>query len=229
MIEAPPVLTIRRNFQRPSAQQVAALAGAPTGFVADCMDGRGALDGRIKPAGATPAAFCGVALPCHAGPGDCLAALAALDLIQPGDVVVAATDGFAGTAVAGDRLIGMARNCGAAGFVTDGCIRDLVGIEAVGLPCFAAGVTPNSPANSGPGTVGLPVTVGGVQIAPGDILLADRDGVVVVPFDRIDSVIARLPKVSDAEATLDAEVAGGLRVPDEIRALLTSDAVRNLD
>ena len=229
MIEAPPVLTIRRHFQRPSAQQVATLAGAPTGFVADCMDGRGALDATIKPAGATPASFCGVALPCHPGPGDCLAVLAALDLIQPGDVIVAATDGYAGTAVAGDRLIGMARNCGAAGFVTDGCVRDLAGIEAVGLPCFAAGVTPNSPASSGPGTVGLPVTVGGVPIAPGDVLLADRDGVVVVPFDRIDAVIARLPKVSDAEATLDAEVASGLRVPDEIRALLASDAVRTLD
>ncbi|NNG03159.1 MAG: RraA family protein [Inquilinus sp.] len=229
MIEDPPILTIRRRFPRPMPEQVAALAGAPTGFVVDCMDGRGALDGRIKPVGATPPAFCGVALPCHVGPGDCLAVLAALEVIRPGDVMVAATDGFAGTAVAGDRVMGMARNGAAAGFVTDGFVRDLDGIEAVGLPCFAAGITPNSPAKTGPGTIGLPVTIGGVSVAAGDIVLGDRDGVVVVPFVGIDAVIARLPTIRDAEAALDAEVAKGLLVPDAIRTLLASDAVREVD
>lgn len=229
MIEDPPILTIRRQFPRPRPEQVAALAGAPTGFVVDAMDGRGALDGRIKPVGATPTAFCGVAMPCHVGPGDCLAVLAVLDLIEPGDVIVAATDGFAATAVAGDRVMGMARNGAAAGFVTDGLVRDLDGIEAAGLPCFAAGITPNSPAKTGPGTIGLPVTIGGEHVAPGDMVLGDRDGVVVVPFDRIDAVIARLPQIRAAEESLDADVAGGLRVPDAIRTLLASDAVRNLD
>ena len=229
MIEDPPVLTIRRQFPRPTPEQVAALAGTPTGFVVDCMDGRGALDGRIKPVGTTPPTFCGVAMPCHVGPGDCLAVLAVLDVIQPGDVIVAATDGFAATAVAGDRVMGMARNGAAAGFVTDGFVRDLDGIEAAGLACHAAGITPNSPAKTGPGTIGLPVTLGGEHLSPGDIVLGDRDGVVVVPLERIDSVIARLPAVRDAEASLDAEVVGGLRVPDAIRALLASDAVRNLD
>ena len=229
MIEDPPILTIRRAFARPTPEQVAALTGAPTGFVADCMDGRGALDAAIKPVGATPPGFCGVAVTCHAGPGDCLALLAALDLIRPGDVLVAATDGFSGTAVAGDRLTGMARNGGAVGFVTDGCVRDVVGIEAVGLSCYAAGVTPNSPANNGPGTVGLPVTLGGAAIEPGDIVLADRDGVVIVPFDRIDAVIERLQRVRDAEETLDAEVSEGLCVPPDIRELLATDAVKTLD
>ncbi len=229
MIDDPPLLTIRRNFPRPTPEQVAALAGAPTGFVADCMDGRGALDARIKPVGSTPPDLCGVALPCHAGPGDCLAVLAALDAVRPGDVVVAATDGFSGTAVAGDRLAGMARNCGAVGFVTDGCVRDVPGIEAVGLPCFATGTTPNSPANNGPGTIGLPVMLGGALVGPGDIVVGDRDGVVVVPFDRIDAVIARLSTVREAEAMLDAEVAHGLRVPDDIRALLAGSGVREVD
>ncbi len=229
MIEDPPILTIRRGFARPTPEQVAALTGAPTGFVADCMDGRGALDAAIKPIGSTPAGFCGIAVTCHAGPGDCLAVLAALDVIRPGDVLVTATDGFSGTAVAGDRLTGMARNGGAVGFVTDGCVRDVVGIEAVGLPCYAAGVTPNSPANNGPGTVGLPVTLGGAVIESGDIVLADRDGVVVVPSGRIDAVIDRLQRVREAEEALDAEVSDGLCVPGEIRELLAGDAVRNLD
>ncbi len=229
MIEDPPILTIRRRFPRPTPEQVAALAGAPTGFVADCMDGRGALDARIKPMGATPPGFCGVAVTCQAGPGDCLAVLAALDVIRPGDVVVAATDGFTGTAVAGDRLTGMARNGGAVGFVTDGCVRDIAGIEAVGLSCYASGITPNSPANNGPGTVGLPITLGGIAIESGDIILADRDGVVVVPHARIDAVIDRLQRVREAEMALDAEVSEGLCVPPDIRELLATDAVQNLD
>ncbi len=229
MIEDPPILTIHRGFPRPSPEQVAALAGAPTGFVADCMDGRGALDARIKPVGATPPGFCGVAVTCQPGPGDCLAVLAALDVIRPGDVLVVATDGFIGTAVAGDRLTGMARNGGAVGFVTDGCVRDIAGIEAVGLSCYAVGITPNSPANNGPGTVGFPVTLGGVAVTSGDILLADRDGVVVVPHARIDAVIDRLQRVRDAEMALDAEVSDGLCVPPEIRELLAGGAVRNVD
>lgn len=229
MIEDPPILTIRRRFPRPTPEQVAALSGVPTGYVADCMDGRGALDARIAPIGSTPPSFCGVAVTCHAGPGDCLAVLAALDVIRPGDVVVAATDGFTGTAVAGDRLIGMARNGGAVGFVTDGCVRDVAGIEAGGLSCFARGTTPNSPANTGPGTVGLSVTVGGRRVASGDIVVGDRDGVVVVPFERINAVIGRLSRVRAAEAGLDEDVSGGLAVPAEIRALLDSDSVHEVE
>jgi len=125
----------------------------------------------------------------------------------------AATGGHTGCAVAGDLLMGMARNCGAAGFVTDGCVRDIPGIRAAGLPCFALGVTPNSPAREGPGTVGLPVVLAGVAIATVDILVGDQDGVVVVPFERIDEVVARLDKVRAAEAELDAKVKAGLRLP----------------
>jgi 4-hydroxy-4-methyl-2-oxoglutarate aldolase len=97
-------------------------------------------------------------------------------------------------------------------FVTDGCVRDIPGITAVGLPCFAVGVTPNSPAREGPGTVGFPVVVGGVAVATGDIVLGDQDGVVVVPHARIDAVIARLAVVRAAEADLEARVKTGLRV-----------------
>ena len=118
---------------------------------------------------------------CHCGPADNLAVFGALDAATSGDIIVAATDGFVGTAVTGDLVLGMARNKGLAGFVTDGLVRDVVGIEAVGLPVYCAGITPNSPARNGPGTVGFPVVMGGVAIAPGDILVGDRDGIVVVP------------------------------------------------
>ena len=81
------------------------------------------------------------------------------------------------------------------------------------MPCFAVGVTPNSPAREGPGTVGFPIVVAGVAVATGDIVVGDQDGVVVVPFDRIDEVIGGLEKVRAAEAELDAKVKAGLRLP----------------
>lgn len=229
MIEDPPLLTVRRRFARPTRAQLDAFAGVPTGFVADAMNGRGALDARIKPIGRTPASFHGVAITCHAGPADNLALFGALAYGEPGDVMVCATDGFAETAVTGDLLLGMARNRGLAGFVTDGMVRDVPGIEAVGLPCFAAGVTPNSPVRNGPGTVGMPVVVGGVAVGPGDIVVGDGDGIVIVPFAAIDAVAERLVVVKAAEAALDAKVRGGLQLPDFIRSMIDAGRFREVD
>lgn len=213
MIEDAPKIRIAKELRRPRPDQVAALRGVPTGFVVDALGGSGGLDYRIKPVVSEQAAFCGVALTCDAGPADNLAVFAALRLLQPGDVLAAATGGHAGCAVAGDLLLGMARNCGAVAFVTDGCVRDIPGLREVGLPCFALGVTPNSPAREGPGTVGFPVVLAGAAIATGDILVGDQDGVVVVPFERIDEVLVRLDAVRTAEAELDAKVKAGLRLP----------------
>ena len=229
MIEDPPLLTVRRRFARPTRAQLDAFAGVPTGFVADAMNGRGALDARIKPIGRTPASFHGVAITCHAGPADNLALFGALAYGEPGDVMVCATDGFAETAVTGDLLLGMARNRGLAGFVTDGMVRDVPGIEAVGLPCFAAGVTPNSPVRNGPGTVGMPVVVGGVAVGPGDVVVGDGDGIVVVPLAAIDAVVERLVAVKAAEAALDAKVRGGLQLPDFIRSMIDAGRFREVD
>lgn len=213
MIEDAPKIRVAKELRRPRPDQVAALRGVPTGFVVDALGGSGGLDYRIKPVVSEQAAFCGVALTCDAGPADNLAVFAALRLLQPGDVLAAATGWHAGCAVAGDLLLGMARNCGAVAFVTDGCVRDIPGLREVGLPCFALGVTPNSPAREGPGTVGFPLVLAGAAIATGDILVGDQDGVVVVPFERIDEVLVRLDAVRTAEAELDAKVKAGLRLP----------------
>ncbi|MEO8753046.1 MAG: RraA family protein [Casimicrobiaceae bacterium] len=203
----------RKNVARPAKALVDALRGTPTGFLVDAMGGSGALDYRIKPAISEQNTFCGAALTCDAGPADNLALLAALESIQPGDVLVCTTGSYGGCAVTGDLVLGMARNCGAVGFVTDGCVRDLPGIRAVGLPCFCIGVTPNSPARSGPGTVGFAITLGGHPVASGDVIVADQDGVVVIPQARLDEVIARLPAVRAAEAAMDQAVRDGLRMP----------------
>jgi 4-hydroxy-4-methyl-2-oxoglutarate aldolase len=228
MIVDPPLLTVRRHFSRPSPAAVAAFAGLPTGFVVDALGGRASLDGRIKPIGEANR-FCGVAVTCAAGPADNLAVFATLDVAVPGDIIVSSADGFARTAVTGDLLLGMMKNRGIAGFVTDGFVRDIAGIRAVGLPCFAAGVIPDSPARSGPGSVGLPVVVGGVAVASGDIVVGDEDGVVVVPAARIDETIARLEAVKAAEAALDARVKAGLTMPDFLRALIAAGRFQEID
>ena len=232
MIEDPPLLTVRSNFERPAAAAVAALAGAPTGHLVDALGGLGALDYRIKAVTPAPPAdqvFCGVAVTCDCGPADNLAVFAALQATRPGDVIVAATDAYMGCALIGDLVLGMARNCGALAFVTDGLARDLDGLEAVGIPVFCRGISPNSPARNGPGKVGLPIHLGGVTVASGDLVAGDRDGVVVVPRGRIEEVIQALARVREAEAGLEAKVAGGLKVPDFAAALLASDRVRRLD
>ena len=200
-------------WTRPDPAKVDALRDAPTGFVVDALGGSGALDYRIKPVVAGQSRCSGVALTCETGPSDNLALCAALEWVQPGDVLVAATGNWTGSAVTGDLVLGMARNSGAVGFVTDGCVRDLPGLRAVGLPAFSVGVTPNSPARNGPGTVGMPVVVGGVAVASGDVIVADEDGVVVVPQARLDEVIGRLAAIRVAEAEMDRRVREGLRLP----------------
>jgi 4-hydroxy-4-methyl-2-oxoglutarate aldolase len=183
------------------------------------MGGRGALDHRIKPIIAHQSSFCGVAVPVACGPADNLAVFMALPHVKKGDVIIASTDDFMATAITGDLLLGMLRNLGVVGFVTDGAVRDVVGIEEMGLPCFATGVTPNSPVRNGPGTINLPITCGGVAIGPGDIVVGDLDGVVVVPHSLINETIKRLEGVKAAEAALLPKVQNGLGIPDFVRAL----------
>jgi 4-hydroxy-4-methyl-2-oxoglutarate aldolase len=228
VITDPPLLTIRRDFPRPSPELVAAFRGAMTGHVVDAMGGRGCLDYRIKPLDPGQSSLFGTAVTCHCGPADNLALFGALDVARPGDILVAGTDEFTATAITGDLLLGMAKNRGVAGFVTDGMVRDLVGVIGVGIPVFCAGLTANSPARNGPGTVGLPIVLGGVQIASGDILVGDRDGIVVVPQDRAAAVLQQLEAVRAAEVALEAKVKAGLEVPDFVQRILASDRVEEI-
>jgi 4-hydroxy-4-methyl-2-oxoglutarate aldolase len=229
MIDDPPLIRLRRKVPRPTAAQLAALKGTPTGFIIDALGGRGAVAPDIKPVIAEQASFCGVAVTCHVGPADNLAVFAALPLLQRGDVVVAAADGYRETAVVGDLVLGMARNLGAVAFVTDGCVRDIPGIRDVGLPCFSAGVTPASPVKNGPGTVNLSIVVGGLCVEAGDVVIGDIDGVVVIPYARLDAVIHRLTAIRAAEAALVARVNAGLGVPDWVNKLFSGGRVEEVD
>ncbi|KMW60599.1 S-adenosylmethionine:2-demethylmenaquinone methyltransferase [Candidatus Rhodobacter oscarellae] len=232
MIEEPPLLTIKRPARRPTDAQIAAFQGVPTGFVVDAMMGGGTMASTIRPLGEGRDLNCvaaGPALTVETGPADILALLAALGSIQDGDVVVSSFAAHQGCAAAGDRVSAMMKNCGAAGFVTDGPARDYAGIVAVGLPIWCTGLTPNTPFGKGPGTVGLPIQSGGLEVETGDMIVADMDGVVVVPFERLDEVLAQLQKVQDLEAALHADLQEGLKVPPDIETLLKSDQVRYVD
>ena len=212
MIEQPPLVRLRRGFARPTPAQVAAFAGVETGHVADALGGRAALGPDIRPIVADPARFCGTAVTAFAGAGDIVGFFAALELMQPGDVIVVAADGYRGTAMLGDNMAAMARQMGVAAFVTDGCVRDVAGLKRVGLPIFASGITPDSPTCVGPASAGLPVTLGGRTVASGDIVIGDEDGVVCVPF-----------------AQIDAAIAGGETRPEFVRAILDGDRVAEID
>jgi len=95
-------------------------------------------------------------------------------------------------------------------------VRDYTGIVEVGLPAWCTGLAPNSPFSTGPGIVGMSIQIGGQTVHSGDMIVADRDGVVVVPFARLDQVISRLRTITKLETELDEQVQSGLRVPQAI-------------
>ncbi len=228
MIEEPKRLTIKKTLSRPSAAQISAFQGVASSVVSDALRGKGALAPDIAPLQDTMFAA-GPALTVDCRPGDLLGLLAALKFIQPGDIVVCATQDHRLHATAGDRLTGMMANAGASGFVTDGTLRDASGIESTGLPVWATGLTPASPVSNGPGRVGFPIHLGGQQVGTGDMIIADRDGVTVVPFADIDATIGQIREVLSLESALDARVQEGLTLPEEIETLLDSDETQFVD
>jgi 4-hydroxy-4-methyl-2-oxoglutarate aldolase len=225
MLDNPPLLTVHRGFRRAPAALLERFRGAQTSHLVDAMEGRGALDWRIKPLDPANAAFVGPALTAFAYPADVVGVMGALAEAQPGDVVLVANDGYLGTAVVGDLVIGMMRNKGVAAFVTEGLARDKAGILATGLPVFCAGVVPTSPATNGPGTVGAPITCGGVHVRPGDVVVGDADGVVVVPLDRTEAVLASLEAVRAAEAKAVAALEGGATESEKVRRIMAAARV----
>ena len=224
----PPVLTVRRNFARPSEALVKRLSEAPTGWVVDANGRRGALDYRIRPL-TNAKRFCGVALPVWTRARDNLTPYAAIQYAKPGDVMVISTDDYEPASVIGDILVGMAKNQGIIAFVTDGMVRDIDGLNAVGLPIFARGLSPNSPFKDGPGTIGLPISLAGVAVNAGDVVLGDQDGVVVVAREALESVVAALAEIKAKEEKMEKLVANGAKLPPGLAEIIAEKGVKYLD
>jgi len=158
-----------------------------------------------------------------------IAVFGALSEAEPGDVIVCANDAFTRTAVIGDLAAGMMRNKGVAAFVTDGLVRDIEGLNGVGIPVCARGLCPNSPHKDGPGSIGLPITIGGVVVDSGDVVTGDENGIVIVAREAIDAVIAALPEVAAKEKKMDRMIADGARLPMGIAEMIREKGVRLLD
>jgi len=226
MIGDPTRLVVRRHLQRLEPDALAAFRERPTSFVADALGGKGVLDPAIKPLDVRMR-FAGTALTVDTGARDNLAALAALDFAQPGDVLLFGAGGHTGAACVGDILVKIAKAKGVAAIVTDGAVRDVDDILPLGLPVFCRAITPSSAFPSGPGAIGLPMALGDVAIQPGDLVMGDRDGVVVVARTELAEVRARLDDVIAKEAELQARVDAG-----EVRSLFPEafrDQVTYLD
>jgi 4-hydroxy-4-methyl-2-oxoglutarate aldolase len=145
--------------------------------------------------------------------GDNLAPWLAIEVAERGDIIVIATDDHRESSTIGDLFAVAARNRGVVGIVTDGLCRDAAGIRESGVAVFAAGLMPAAPEKRGPGEIGGEIRCGGVMVRSGDIVVADEDGVVVVPCERIDQVIAGLATVRTKEQRVVTELAAGRTVP----------------
>jgi regulator of RNase E activity RraA len=234
MIENPPLIQIKKKSSRkkPSQEQIDGFKNIPTGFICDALNGYAALDPSIKPLsipGKKVKQIVGPALTVFSGAADVLGMAIALSEMQPGDIVVNGVSGFQGTAAVGDRIAGMIKNNGGVGLVTDGPMRDLDGIIETGLDCFCTGLNPNSPFNSGPAKIGFPINIGGTTVSSGDIIVADSDGVTVVPFDKIDEVLKKLDRIIEVESAMDKQVSEGLKISQKALDYLKSDQVVYFD
>ena len=234
MIENPPLIQIKKKSSRkkPSQEQIDGFKNIPTGFICDALNGYAALDPSIKPLsipGKKVKQIVGPALTVFSGAADVLGMAIALSEMQPGDIVVNGVSGFQGTAAVGDRIAGMIKNNGGVGLVTDGPMRDLDGIIQTGLDCFCTGLNPNSPFNSGPAKIGFPINIGGTTVSSGDIIVADSDGVTVVPFDKIDEVLKKLDRIIEVESAMDKQVSEGLKISQKALDYLKSDQVVYFD
>jgi 4-hydroxy-4-methyl-2-oxoglutarate aldolase len=228
MADSSAALTIRRDFARVPSTTLDRVRGASTGWVVDANGRRGALDWRLRPL-TQATRFAGSALTVHSRARDNLAPYAALAFAKPGDVLVIAADGYEEASVAGDVLLGMARNAGVVALITDGMVRDIDGLNAVGIPVFARGLSPNSPYKDGPGEIGLPVAIGGIVVNAGDLVVGDQDGVVVVSAHHVDQVVAELDAVAAKEKTMDGWVRDGAKFPAWLDATMAAKGVRYVD
>jgi regulator of RNase E activity RraA len=196
------------GFDRPPPDIVNRFAQLPTANVADAMDRLGALDSRIKPvwAGAT---IVGPAYTVWTRAGDNKFVHEAVRLALPGDVIVVNGEGDESRALLGELVAERAKARGLAGFVIDGAVRDAEIIGDIQVPVFARAVTPAGPYKYGPGRLGRTVAVGGVAVMPGDIVVGDADGVVIVPQDEAEHVLRAAEAKQADETARRSEIKAG--------------------
>jgi len=200
-------------------------ADAASSQLADAMGRFNFMDPGIQPRSDLP--LCGLALTVNCRPADNLMVHKALEVAEPGDIVVVNTCGNVTSAVFGELMCTTAAAKRIGGIVVDGAIRDVEAIIHIGMPAFSRSISPGACDKDGPGEVNVPISCGGTVVAPGDVVVGDADGVVVVPRAHAAEVLQLVAELIERERTRMAEIrAGQLFLPDVDELLRKKGVIR---
>jgi 4-hydroxy-4-methyl-2-oxoglutarate aldolase len=192
---------IVRHAPRLSPEIVAAYAGQEASTVYEAAGGVGGMDHTVRPI-AWGQHMVGNALTVRCHPADNLMLHAAIAMAQPGDVIVAEVGGLVDAGYWGEITTVAAMARGVVGLVIDGGVRDRAAIVGYGFPIWSRALCMRATVKKTPGAINHPVVVGGVAVYPGDLVLGDDDGVVVVARERVDEVLAASQARADKEAAV---------------------------
>ena len=199
---------IRRDFERVDPATVQAAAAYAASILADVAGRRGALDGRIQPL-LPSMRVCGPAFTVEVRPGDNLMIHAAMAMARPGDVLVIDGKADRSAALMGAIMLTACQRLGFAGVVLDASIRDTEELRALGFPVWSIGASPNGPTKGVPGRIGWPISCGGIAVNPGDLVVGDADGVVVVEREKAAALLPLAAKKVADEQQRIADITGG--------------------
>lgn len=194
-------VSIAPSWDRVAAEEIRRLGEVPAANVGDALRRMTVMDGGIRLV-TERATLLGNALTVDVRSGDNLAIHRALDEALPGDVLVVNGHGDMTRALIGDLIGEIMVNAGVTGAVVDGAVRDVRALSEMGVTVYARAVTPAGPFKDGPGAIGVPVAVGGVVVAAGDVLAGDPDGVVVIPRHRVKEVVDAVDGIVEKEEAL---------------------------
>ena len=169
--------------------------------------------------------LCGVAVTVMARPADNLMVHKALEVARPGDIIVVNTSGNTTSAVFGELMGTAAVAARLGGMVVDGAIRDVSALVDLGFPAFSRSVSAGSCDKDGPGEINVPIACGNTVVMPGDIIVGDQDGVVVVPREDAELVLTLVRALKDGEAKRVAEIRAGVVFKAEINDTLRTKGV----
>jgi regulator of RNase E activity RraA len=158
---------------------IEALRGIQSSIIGDVM-GRLVGTTGLRPVNRSPVTACGNAVTVRVRAGDNLLIHRALEMLMPGDVLLVDGEGDCSRALVGEIMMTTARVRGAVGFVMDAAVRDVEAFEEHRFPCWSRGISSRGPYKDGPGSINVPITVGGLVVNPGDVIVGDSDGVVAI-------------------------------------------------
>jgi RraA family protein len=187
--------------KRPDRDLIKQYESVVTPHISDNMNRMNAVSSYLRPYH-KEGKLVGPAFTVKTRPGDNLMVHKAIDIAEPGDIIVVDAGGDVTNAIVGEIMMRIAQKRGIAGFVIDGAIRDLEAISKDVFPVYARGVTHRGPYKDGPGEINVPVSIGRMIINPGDIIVGDEDGLAVIPLEEAEDVIRQVKAQQEREENI---------------------------